>query len=69
MLKMMNSAARSAQDFKVVFLAENGIEARDDFAVAFVAAVDGSGWARGLHSERLSDVTSANGIRHNLRAR
>jgi hypothetical protein len=39
--------SRSAQDYKVVFFPLNGIEARDDFAVAHVASVDGSGWARG----------------------
>ena len=48
---------------------ENGIEARDDFAVAHISAVDGSGWARSLYSERLADVTSALGIKHTLRAR
>ena len=61
--------AHSMQDYKVVFMAENGIEARDDFAVAFVADVDGSGWARGLYSERLADVTSAAPYTHHLRAR
>ena len=39
--------SRSAQDYKVVFFPLNGIEARDDFAVAHVASVYGSGWARG----------------------
>ena len=50
-------------------MAENGIEARDDFAVAFVADVDGSSWARGLYSERLADVTSATPYTRHLRAR
>lgn len=61
--------ATSAQDYKVLLFPENGIEARDSFVVPHLTSVDGSGWARTLHSERLADVTSASGIKHTLLTR
>ena len=51
--------AASAADYYAVALPANEIASAEEYTSLFVFRVDASGWARALHRERLSGVSSA----------